>query len=131
MAAAYYYRDEPDFNLLASFFGLHDVKVEATAEVITISDNSHEVIVISDTDPPDVPTRVQPFSSPVDSDEVTSPMPVASAFVRRKLFDAEDPCIPDLYGSSSTPRCKETKSVKFSSPKGSSSASWSPLSLSR
>ncbi|KAG6418783.1 hypothetical protein SASPL_120988 [Salvia splendens] len=77
-AAAYFYRDEPDFSLLASFFGQFDVKVEFPQEVIAISDNSAEVIVLSDSDVPDAPNRVQPIYSPSDSDEVTSPMPAPS-----------------------------------------------------
>ncbi|KAG6430352.1 hypothetical protein SASPL_108417 [Salvia splendens] len=77
-AAAYFYRDEPDFSLLASFFGQFDVKVEFPQEVIAISDNSAEVIVLSDSDVPYAPNRVQPIYSPSDSDEVTSPMPVPS-----------------------------------------------------
>ncbi|KAG6387656.1 hypothetical protein SASPL_152848 [Salvia splendens] len=74
-AAAYFYRDEPDFSLLASFFGQSDVKVEFPQEVIAISDNSAEVIVLSDSEVPDAPNRIQPIYSPSDSDEVTSPMP--------------------------------------------------------
>ncbi|KAG6410397.1 hypothetical protein SASPL_128455 [Salvia splendens] len=66
------------FSLLASFFGQFDVKVEFPQEVIAISDNSAEVIVISDSDVPDAPNRVQPIYSTSDSDEVTSPMPAPS-----------------------------------------------------
>ncbi|KAG6382352.1 hypothetical protein SASPL_157981 [Salvia splendens] len=39
-AAAYYHRDEPEFNLLASLFGLDDVKEEDAPTVIVISDST-------------------------------------------------------------------------------------------
>lgn len=125
-AAAYFHRDEPEFNLLASFFGLYDVKVEFSQEVITISDNSTKVIVLSDSDVPDAPIRGQQMYSPSDSDEVTSPISAPATFVRQKLFDVEVPSFSALCNSSSPNRFNTGKSVNFSSTKGESSASWSP-----
>ena len=115
---ACYYRDEPDFNLLASFFGLYNVKDEIHQEVITISDNSVEVILLSDSDVPNAAKRVQPNSSPPNSDEVTSPMPVATKGVGRMLFAAEVPSFTGLHSSSSPPRFNAERSTMFSSPKG-------------
>ena len=85
-ASAYYYRDEPEFCLLASLFGLFDVKDEFPHEVITLSDNT-EVIVLSDSLVPNAPIRGMRYDSPTDSAEVTSPMPGPSTRVCRKLFD--------------------------------------------
>ncbi|KAG6394734.1 hypothetical protein SASPL_145324 [Salvia splendens] len=75
-AAAYYHRDEPEFNLLASLFGLDDVKEEDAPTVIVISDSS--------------PTRGNPipikYASPSeDEDEVNSPAFGAESKVRRIL----------------------------------------------
>ncbi|KAG6390401.1 hypothetical protein SASPL_148135 [Salvia splendens] len=125
-AAAYYYRDEPDFSLLASFFGSYDVKVEIPDEVITISDNSEEVIVLSDSDVPEAPMQNRLIVSPAISDEATSPMPVSSTFVRRKLFEADKPSF-HARPSTSLPTVYNTeKMVNLSPPDGESCASWSP-----
>ncbi|KAL1533189.1 hypothetical protein AAHA92_33109 [Salvia divinorum] len=56
LAGAYYYRDEPEFSLLATMFGLGDVKVEDGNEVITLSDTT-TVIVITDPTEHDEPTK--------------------------------------------------------------------------
>ncbi|KAG6406155.1 hypothetical protein SASPL_133754 [Salvia splendens] len=104
-ATAYFYRDEPDFSLLASFFGSYDIKIEI---------------------PQEAPTHDRLIHSPSDSDEVTSPMPAPSTFVRRKLFEVDKPSF-HTRPNSSFPRLYNTeKSVNFSSPKGESCASWSP-----
>ncbi|KAG6382509.1 hypothetical protein SASPL_157821 [Salvia splendens] len=125
-AAEYYYRDEPDFSLLASFFGPYDVKVEIPDEVITISDNSAEVIVLSDSDVPEAPMQNRLIDSPAISDEATSPMPVSSTFVRRKLFEADKPSF-HARPSTSLPIVYNTeKMVNLSPPDGESCASWSP-----
>ncbi|KAG6431439.1 hypothetical protein SASPL_109518 [Salvia splendens] len=125
-AAAYYYRDEPDFSLLASFFGPYDVKVEIPDEVITILDNSAEVIVLSDSDVPEAPMQNRLIDSPAISDEATSPMPVSSTFVRRKLFEADKPSF-HARPSTSLPIVYNTeKMVNLSPPDGESCASWSP-----
>ncbi|KAG6396508.1 hypothetical protein SASPL_142659 [Salvia splendens] len=125
-AAAYYYRDEPDFSLLASFFGAYDVKVEIPDEVITISDNSAEVIVLSDSDIPAEPTQNRLIHSPAISDEVTSPMPVSSTFVRRNLFEVDIPSFHARPSSSLPTVYNNEKRVNFSSSDGESCASWSP-----
>ncbi|KAG6429296.1 hypothetical protein SASPL_107344 [Salvia splendens] len=125
-AAAYYYRDEPDFSLLASFFGAYDVKVEIPDEVITISDNSAEVIVLSDSDIPAEPMQNRLIHSPAISDEVTSPMPVSSTFVRRNLFEVDIPSFHARPSSSLPTVYNNEKRVNFSSSDGESCASWSP-----
>ncbi|KAG6423913.1 hypothetical protein SASPL_114321 [Salvia splendens] len=112
-AAAYFYRDEPDFSLLASFFGAYDVKAEIPDEVIQISDNSAEVIVISDSDVPVAPNQERPMHSPSESDEVTSPIPA----------------IPSFHALPSSPkptRYTTSNIVNVTSPKGESCGSWSP-----
>ncbi|XP_047939802.1 uncharacterized protein LOC125187257 [Salvia hispanica] len=121
-AGAYYYHDEPEFPLLASLFGLSDVKIEFPNEVITLSDTT-EVIVLSDSVVPDAPRRGNQYDSPPDSDEVTSPMSAASGHVRRKLFDGGLPCF-DVGSSTRSPtHFKPVQMGMFSSPKGSSCAS--------
>ncbi|KAG6406205.1 hypothetical protein SASPL_133804 [Salvia splendens] len=55
-SGAYYHRDEPHFNELATIFGYFDVKVEEATEVITLSDNT-EIVVITDTIEPNAPVR--------------------------------------------------------------------------
>ncbi|KAG6434542.1 hypothetical protein SASPL_106180 [Salvia splendens] len=121
----YYYRDEPEFTLLAILFGLSDVKLEFPNEVITLSDTT-EVILLSDSLVLDAPIRGKPYDSPADSDEVTSPMPAPSARVRRKLFDVGVPCFDEMSSNKSPTRFKPMKEGIFSSPKGSLCASWSP-----
>ncbi|KAG6387389.1 hypothetical protein SASPL_152576 [Salvia splendens] len=124
-AAAYFYRDEPEFNLLARFFGWYDIKVEFPHEVITLSDNT-KVIVLTESLVLDAPIRGKPYDSPADSDEVTSPMPGPSTRVRHKLFDVGVPCVDAISSTTSTTRVNPGKKGIFSSPKGSSCAPWSP-----
>ncbi|KAL1550735.1 hypothetical protein AAHA92_18663 [Salvia divinorum] len=144
---AYYHRDESDFYLLATVFGLSDIKIEDGHETIMISDTI-EVIAISDPTVPIAPGPGLPSASPADPDEVTSPILGGATRVRRKLFDDVVLTI-DQQSSNMAPFCclfptadgslknkMENKSsfrsipVKKkgveSSPHGSSCASWSP-----
>ncbi|KAG6387440.1 hypothetical protein SASPL_152628 [Salvia splendens] len=131
-AGAYYHRDEPHFNELATIYGYYDVKVEAATEVITISDNT-ELIVITDTVEPNAPVRGRVKQLDVDLDEVNSPSPGAACRVRRKLFQVEPVNLDmDHLSSSKSPsRVIPAKKLTGSSPKGSSGASCSPLPTSR
>ncbi|XP_047970755.1 uncharacterized protein LOC125213969 [Salvia hispanica] len=124
-AAAYYYRNEPEPTLLANLFGLNDVKLEFSHEVICLSDTT-EVIVLSDSVVPAAPIRGVPYDSPPDSDEVTSPMPGQSTRIRRKLFDVGGPCFREPSCYKSPTRSDYGKRAILHSPKGSSCASWSP-----
>ncbi|KAL1534100.1 hypothetical protein AAHA92_31499 [Salvia divinorum] len=129
-AGAYYCRNEPEFNLMASMFGLFDVKVEDSHEVISLSDNT-EVILISDSIIPNDPITGHGYASPVDADEVTSPLLGPTSRVRRKLFDVNE-SNSDQFSSTKSPSCfTSVKKVISSSPKWSSCASWSPLPISR
>ncbi|KAG6437955.1 hypothetical protein SASPL_102886 [Salvia splendens] len=120
----------PEFCLLASFFGLFDVKDEFPHEVITLSDNT-EVIVLSDSLVPDAPIRGMRYDSPADSNEVTSPMSDPSTRVRRKLFDVGGPCFDEASSTKSPTRFNPPKEEILGSPKGSSCAAWSPCPISR
>ncbi|KAL1559251.1 hypothetical protein AAHA92_09612 [Salvia divinorum] len=149
---AYYHRGEPDFYLLATVFGLSDVKIEDGYETITISDTI-EVIAISDPTVPIAPGPGLPSDSPADPNEVASPILGGATRVRRKLFDevvlsldqqssnmAPFCCLfPTAYGSlkykmenmSSFHSIPVKKKEVESSPHGSSCASWSPCPTSR
>ncbi|KAG6406465.1 hypothetical protein SASPL_134067 [Salvia splendens] len=87
-AGAYYRRDEPHFNELATIFGYFDVKVEEATEVITLSDNT-EIVVITDTVEPNAPVRGRVHVMDEDLDEVNSPAPGAASRVHRKLFQID------------------------------------------
>ncbi|KAG6391244.1 hypothetical protein SASPL_148997 [Salvia splendens] len=136
LVGAYYYRDEVEYSMLTTMFGLqHEVK--KSPEVIAISDET-EVIVITDSPVPKGPTHAKPALSPADPDEVNSPFVKPSTMVRRKLFD--EPWTNIELGSPSNaggrigrmepPRLYQVKPL-YSSPKGSSCASWSPPAPSR
>ncbi|KAL1553428.1 hypothetical protein AAHA92_14107 [Salvia divinorum] len=140
---AYYHRDEPQFNLIAAMFGFDHVKIENSHEVITISDTT-EHIVITDSTVPNAPYNGIHMASPADPDEVNSPLTDPSTRVRRKLFD-EAETNADQLSTSVSPNGNIINSgvlgnkvphhlfqIKelYSSPKGSSSASWSPFSKS-
>ncbi|XP_042049444.1 uncharacterized protein LOC121795073 [Salvia splendens] len=131
-AGAYYHRDEPHFNELATIFGYNDVKVDDATEVITISDNT-EIVVITDTVEPNAPVRGRMQQLDVDLDEVNSPSPGAACRVRRKLFhfDSVKLDLDHLSSSNSPSRVIPAKKLTVSSPKGSSGASCSPLPRSR
>ncbi|KAL1562905.1 hypothetical protein AAHA92_05427 [Salvia divinorum] len=88
-AAAYYHRDEPQFNMLATIFGLTDENTNEETELIMVSDTT-ELIVISDT-PEKARRQLNPSkASPADPDEVNSPMFEGASKTRCKL------CIEDL-----------------------------------
>ncbi|KAG6387120.1 hypothetical protein SASPL_152305 [Salvia splendens] len=123
-AGAYYHRDEPEFCLLESLFGLFDVKDEFPREVITLSDTI-EVIVLAETVEPNAPVRVSTYQSPADSDEVNSPMSGPSTRVRRKLFDVGAPCFDGTTSYESPNRYCPTNKDVIVSPKASSCSSWS------
>ncbi|KAG6416352.1 hypothetical protein SASPL_123780 [Salvia splendens] len=131
-AGAYYHRDEPHFNELATIFGYFDVKVEEATEVITLSDNT-EIVVITDTIEPNVPLRGHVKELDVDLDEVNSPSPRAASRVRRKLFhiDEVNLDLDHLSSSKSPSHVIPAKKMMGASPKGSSWASWSLLPTSR
>ncbi|KAG6399830.1 hypothetical protein SASPL_141315 [Salvia splendens] len=129
-ACAYYHRDEPEFCLLASLFGLTEVKDEFPREVITLSDTT-EVIVLTETVEPNAPVRVCMYQSPTDSDEVNSPMSGPSTRVRRKLFDVGAPCFDGTTSNKPPNRYTPPNKDVLASPKASSCASWSPFPASR
>ncbi|KAG6418954.1 hypothetical protein SASPL_121161 [Salvia splendens] len=137
LAGAYYYRDEPEYSRLTTMFGLHDVKKEKSCEVITISDTT-ELIVITDSPVTYAPTRGKHIPSPADPDEVNSPFIDPCTLVHRKLFDEPstytDQMSPSMaggvVGSMDPTRYLPVKQL-YSSPKGSSCASWSPAAPSR
>ncbi|KAL1564145.1 hypothetical protein AAHA92_06533 [Salvia divinorum] len=139
-AGAYYHRDEPAFNQLATMFGLSDIKVEDEPEVIVISDTT-EVVEHG---------LGKNAYSPTDTEEVTSPNTCITPRVRRKLFTEATTSKEDRKSSNVAPAyypvsCNKgglmlkvenqapchsippTKSVPKSSPNASSSASWSPF----
>ncbi|KAL1560097.1 hypothetical protein AAHA92_10358 [Salvia divinorum] len=124
-AAAYYHSDEPEFNFMVTMFGFHDVKVEVSHEVISLSDNT-EVIVITDSAVPNAPILGRLYASPADPDEVTLPMSGPATRVHRKLFDMSGPCFDELSSNKSPARFIPAKEISWS-PKGSSCASWSPF----
>ena len=130
MAAAYYYRDEPESTLLASVFGLNDVKEEFAREVITLFDTT-EIIVLSKSVVPDAPTKPVPYDSPADSDEVTSLLPGPTSRIPRKLFDTGVTCGGETSRTKSPTRFQQVKKANLSSPKASSCASWSPCPSAR
>ncbi|KAG6397763.1 hypothetical protein SASPL_144224 [Salvia splendens] len=72
LAGSYYYRDKPEFSRLATMFGLDDVKVETSHEVINISDTT-ELIVIMDSHVLNASPRGMHVASPADPNEVNSP----------------------------------------------------------
>ncbi|KAL1567362.1 hypothetical protein AAHA92_02849 [Salvia divinorum] len=78
---AYYYRDELEFNRLATMFGFDDVKMEKSHEVITIS-NTTKLIVITDSIVPNTLYYGRSIATPADSDEVNSPLIDPSSWVR-------------------------------------------------
>ncbi|XP_042000801.1 uncharacterized protein LOC121750345 isoform X2 [Salvia splendens] len=78
-AAAYFHCDELDFSRLAIVFGMEDVKVEDSPNVIVISDSTE---ILS-------PRFVHTITTPTDPGEVNSPLITVSGSVRRKLFDEE------------------------------------------
>ncbi|XP_042049259.1 uncharacterized protein LOC121794922 [Salvia splendens] len=139
-AAAYFHCDELDFSRLAIVFGMEDVKVEDSPNVIVIS-NSTEILA-----PPFVPTITTPTDP--DPDEVNSPLITVIGSVRRKLFDEEGDSgdresnnghLPPYYSpptgvklGSSLAKPKLGNLVKqlnppTCSPNAYSSASWSPF----
>ncbi|KAG6425276.1 hypothetical protein SASPL_115704 [Salvia splendens] len=137
LAGAYYYRDEVEYSRLTTMFGLRDGKNEPSTEVIAISDTT-SVIVITDSPVPNAPTRAKHAISPLDPDEVNSPFVQPSTMVRRKLFDEQ--LTNTEQGSSSNAggfgrRMDPPKLFPlmplYSSPKGSSCASWSPAAPGR
>ncbi|XP_047955004.1 uncharacterized protein LOC125201110 isoform X2 [Salvia hispanica] len=69
-AGAYYYRDKPEFNLLGTVFGLFDVNVEDSAEVITLSDNT-EIVVLSDSAEPNQSVRRTATAMSIDLMKLT------------------------------------------------------------
>ncbi|KAG6412167.1 hypothetical protein SASPL_124837 [Salvia splendens] len=137
LAGAYYYQDEPKYSRLTTMFGLHDVKKEKSREAITISDTT-ELIVITDSPVPYATTRGKRVPSPTDPGEVNSPFIDPCTLVRRKLFDEPstytDQMSPSMaggvVGSMDPTRYLPVKQL-YSSPKGSSCASWSPAAPSR
>ncbi|KAG6400976.1 hypothetical protein SASPL_137821 [Salvia splendens] len=133
LTGAYYYRDESEYGRLTTVFGNHSLGKKPTSrEVIAISDTT-EVIVITDSPVPNAPVRAKHAHSPADPDEVNSPFVIPSKMVCRKLFD-ESSNNTDQGSSSRAggyagrmdpPLLFPGKHV-YSSPKGSSCASWSP-----
>ena len=111
-------------------FGLFDVKVEDSTEVITLSDNT-EVIVISDSVEPNQAVRRNAAAMSVDVDEVNSPPRGTPSRVRRKLFQVNEGNVDQISSTKSPSRMVPAKKVLGSSPRGSSCASWSPLPTSR
>ncbi|KAG6403669.1 hypothetical protein SASPL_135897 [Salvia splendens] len=136
-AGAYYYRDEEEYSRLTTMFGLHGGKTEKSREVITISDTT-ELIVITDSPVPYAPTRGKHRPSPADPEEVNSPIVDPCTIVRRKLFDEPSNNVDQgspsmaagLVGSMNPSLMLPVKQL-YSSPKGSSCASWSPAAPSR
>ncbi|XP_047966526.1 uncharacterized protein LOC125210929 isoform X2 [Salvia hispanica] len=98
-AAAYYHRDEPEFNLLASLFALDDVKLEDVQ-----LDDTPTVIVISDSSGGGNPIPVKCVTPSEDEDEVNSPAIGAESKVRRKLF-VHDESPTDCQSSTMKDQC--------------------------
>ncbi|KAG6410395.1 hypothetical protein SASPL_120876 [Salvia splendens] len=137
LAGAYYYRDEDEYSRLTTMFGLHGVKKEPAKEVITISDTT-ELIVITDSPVPYAPTRGKHGHSLAEQEEVNSPFIDPPTLVRRKLFDEPSMNYAEVSSSVDAGRVgsfnqTQTLPVKqlYSSPNGSSCASWSPAAASR
>ncbi|KAG6434675.1 hypothetical protein SASPL_106315 [Salvia splendens] len=137
LAGAYYYQDEAEYGRLTAVFGCTGVKEENSREVITLSDTT-EVIVITDSPVPNAPTRAKHVPSPGDAEEVNSPFINPSKTVIRKLFDESSSNTEQgspsraggLVGRMDGTRLIPVKQ-EYSSPKGSSCASWSPAAPSR
>ncbi|KAG6424964.1 hypothetical protein SASPL_115387 [Salvia splendens] len=112
-------------------------KTEKSREVITISDTT-ELIVIIDSPVPYAPTRGKHRPSTADPEEVNSPFVDPCTMVRRKLFnvpsnnvDQGSPSMAAGLVGSMNPSLMLPVKQLYSSPKGSSCASWSPAAPSR
>ncbi|KAL1563140.1 hypothetical protein AAHA92_05639 [Salvia divinorum] len=89
---AYYHRDEPEFHMLASVFGLNDIKTESVTKVIIISDTTENL---------DHARHGQVKSSD-DMDEVTSPIARCAPRACRKLFVGDELSV-DRHSSTDAP----------------------------
>ncbi|KAG6430914.1 hypothetical protein SASPL_108988 [Salvia splendens] len=87
LAKAYYHHEEPIFPALACLFGMDDVKLEHSTEVIVLSDDTEKL-----------PSESSLFVAGTFDEEVNSPVTFPRGPVRRKLFDEEHP-IMDMESS--------------------------------
>lgn len=112
-------------------FGSGDVNSKPSHDVINISDTT-ELIVINDSPVLKAASYEFHVASPADPDEVNSPFFAPATRIRRKLFDeastSTEPSTPPMAGGvvgSKAPNRFPVMAL-YSSPKGSSCASWSP-----